>query len=182
MEVDLTDMSSLGAPERASRQRERVLIVDDDPSVGRLLEHILSVEEYRCARSGSLAEARRQLAERRFDVILCDVGLPDGSGLDLIEEVMTGDGQIAALVISGLDEVALAERALRLGAYGYIVKPFTANDVLIGVFGALAHRRRALDALSEASAEIVAVGMVAFGDADHVATHCSRHSMSTAMA
>jgi putative two-component system response regulator len=135
--------------------RERVLVVDDDPSVRVLLTHILCTEGYRCAGAESIAEARGQLADAPFDVILCDVGLPDGSGLDLVAEAVAADEQLAALVVSGLDEVALGERALQIGAYGFIVKPFTANDVLIGVLGALAHRRRELSAVWEASSETI---------------------------
>ena len=123
---------------------ERVLIVDDDPSIA-LCWHRSSVGEgYRCESATALAEARELLAGSRFDLLLSDVGLPDGSGLDLVEETVAADEHIAALVVSGLDEVALGEHALRIGAYGYIVKPFTANDVLIGVLGAFAHRRREL--------------------------------------
>jgi len=136
-------------------ERERILIVDDDPSVAVLLAEILGGEGYRCVSATALAEARQRLAESRFDVLLSDVGLPDGSGLDLVEETVADDEHIAALVVSGLDEVALGEHALRIGAYGYIVKPFTANDVLIGVLGALAHRRRELAVLGEASSETI---------------------------
>jgi putative two-component system response regulator len=136
-------------------ERERVLIVDDDPSVGVLLAQILAVEGYHCVNAASVSEARRSLGEEAFDVILCDIGLPDGSGLDLVAEAIAADEHLAALVVSGLDEVALGERALQIGAYGYIVKPFTANDVLIGVLGALAHRRRELSAISEASSETI---------------------------
>jgi putative two-component system response regulator len=143
---------------RAHPARERVLIVDDDESVARLLAVILETEGYRCDSAGTVAGARARLAEAPFDVLVCDVRLPDGSGLDLVEEAIAGEAQMAALVVSGLDEVALGDRALRIGAYGYIVKPFTANDVLIGVLGALAHRRRELrarEAVREASGETI---------------------------
>jgi putative two-component system response regulator len=138
--------------------RERVLIVDDDDSVRLLLGHILEREGYRCEQAATFTEARASLQESGFDVLVCDVRLPDGSGLDLVEEAIAADGRLAALVVSGLDDVALGDRALRIGAYGYIVKPFSANDVLIGVLGALAHRRReqlARDAIREASAETI---------------------------
>jgi putative two-component system response regulator len=138
--------------------RERVLVVDDDASVRRLLAHILETEGYRCAAAASLAGAREQLRDATFDVLLCDVHLPDGTGLDLLEEAIPAHPAMAALVISGLDDVTLGDRALRLGAYGYVVKPFTANDVLIGVLGALAHRRRELSAraaIREASEETI---------------------------
>src|SRR5688572_3455706 len=94
-----------------SSGRERVLIVDDDPSIAALLGHVLGGEGYRCVSAATLAEARQRLSESQFDVLLSDVGLPDGSGLDLVEETVASDEHIAALVVSGLDEVALGEHA-----------------------------------------------------------------------
>jgi len=138
--------------------RERVLIVDDDPSVTLLLSQILGSEGYRCISVGSIGDAKLTLHRSHFDVMLCDVQLPDGSGLDLVERAIRHDDELAALVVSGLDEVAIGDHALRIGAYGYIVKPFSANDVLIGVLGALAHRRRevrAREAIREASEETI---------------------------
>jgi putative two-component system response regulator len=138
--------------------RERILVVDDDESIARLLVVILGAEGYRCVSAGTIAEASARLETAPFDVLVSDVRLPDGSGLDLVERSIAADPKLAALVVSGLDDVALGDRALRIGAYGYIVKPFTANDVLIGVLGALAHRRRELrarDAVREASAETI---------------------------
>ncbi len=135
-----------------------MLIVDDDPSIARLLEVVLQREGYRCSRAGTLGEAERRLSTARYDLMICDVRLPDGSGLDLVEEAVATHPHLAALVISGLDDVALADRAVRGGAYGYIVKPFSPNEVLVGVLGALAHRRRqisARDEIREASAETI---------------------------
>lgn len=140
------------------RAPTRVLIVDDDASLARLLEFTLEGEGYRCTRAGSVAAAAQLLAAVSYDVMVSDVRLPDGSGLDLVEEAITAHPDMAALVISGLDDVALADRALRIGAYGYVVKPFSANEVLVGVLGALSHRRReisARDALREAGAETI---------------------------
>jgi putative two-component system response regulator len=150
--IDVVDM-----PE-AHPARERLLVVDDDESVVLLLKVILEGEGYRCVSAGTIADARARLGEAAFDVLVSDVRLPDGSGLDLVEQAIAGDERMAALVVSGLDDVALGDHALRIGAYGYIVKPFTANDVLIGVLGALAHRRRELrarEAIREASGETI---------------------------
>jgi PleD family two-component response regulator len=71
---------------------------------------------------------------------------------------------MSALMVSGLDDVALADRALQIGACGYIVKPFTANDVLMGVLDALQHRRseRQASAPIDASPEETA-GLCAWG-------------------
>ena len=135
-----------------------MLVVDDDPSVTRLLEIILQREGYECSCAETVADAMRSLQSGAYDVMVSDVRLPDGSGLDLVAAAIAEDPRLAALVISGLDDVGLADRALRVGAYGYIVKPFSANEVLVGVLGALSHRRRELDArdeLREASAETI---------------------------
>ena len=133
----------------ASPVRERVLVVDDDVQICNVLARVLGREGYRCTMAHDLADARTWLARAPVDLIVCDVRLPDGSGLDLIQEVIPKYDPMAALVISALDDAALAERALQLGAYGYIVKPFSATDVLVGVLGALRQRRAELDMSGE---------------------------------
>jgi putative two-component system response regulator len=169
----------------AAETHERVLIVDDDASIAVLLTHILETEGYRCTTAGTLTGARTLLAGSSFDAMLCDVQLPDGSGLDLLAQQIPLHPRMAALVISGLDEVALGDRALQIGAYGYVVKPFTANDVLIRMLGALEHRRRELRAtleVREAGAETiqrlcVAVEARDAGTAAHIdgmSHHCVR--------
>ena len=122
--------------------RERVLIVDDDEQNLRLLARILGRGGYRCTNAEDGAAARAALDLGPFDLIVCDVNLPGESGLDLIAAVLPLHEHMAAVMVSGLDDVEVADRALRLGAYGYIVKPFTGNDVLMGVLGALSQRQR----------------------------------------
>ncbi|HWH92256.1 MAG TPA: HD domain-containing phosphohydrolase [Baekduia sp.] len=129
--------------------RERLLVVGDDTQVRDVLARTLGHEGYRCTLAADIADALSWLRRAPYDLIVCDVRLPDGSGLDLVEHSLPVREQMAALMISGLDEVSLAERALQLGACGYIVKPFSANDVLIGVLGALRHKRTKRDLQSE---------------------------------
>jgi putative two-component system response regulator len=126
--------------------RERVLIVDDDALTLRMLGRILTRNGYRCTKAVDAAEARKALAEAPFDLVLCDVQLPGESGVELVADVLPYNTRTAAVMVSGLDDVALAERALQAGAHGYIVKPYSANDVLMGVLGALSYRRREVDA------------------------------------
>ena len=82
-----------------------------------------------------------QLASASFEVILCDVKLPGESGLELVHDVVGGRTDIAVLMVSGADDPQLAETALALGAYGYIVKPFRDSEVNIGIANALRRRR-----------------------------------------
>jgi two-component system response regulator PilR (NtrC family) len=115
------DASELGLTQQvvsAAGSRGRVLVVDDDPSVTRLLEIILQREGYECSCAETVADAMRSLQAGSYDVMVSDVRLPDGSGLDLVAAAIAEDPSIAALVISGLDDVGLADRALRVGAYG----------------------------------------------------------------
>jgi putative two-component system response regulator len=130
-----------GSGEAARTVKERILLVDDDPQVLTLLQRILTREGYRCATAPSAEDASGELDRAPFDLLLCDVELPGASGLDFVERALARDVHMAALMVSGLDDVGYAEQALAVGAYGYVLKPFTANDVLIAVLGALRRRR-----------------------------------------
>jgi putative two-component system response regulator len=119
---------------------ERILVVDGEPRVRAVAARILREAGYRCDVARAAAQARRAIGEFAYDLMLCDVRLPDHSALDLIEGALASDGGMTVLVMTGMPDVALADEALVNGAYGYVVKPFTAADVLVGVHGALRHR------------------------------------------
>ena len=91
--------------------------------------------------TGDATEARAELASGSFELILCDVHLPGESGLELVHDVVGGPTEIAVLMVSAADDPQLAETALALGAYGYIVKPFRDSEVNIGIANALRRRR-----------------------------------------
>jgi len=129
--------------------KERILVIDDDAHVLELLGRILGGAGYRFVLAGDAEQAYMRLAEAPFDLMLCDVQLPGDSGIELVEHVLARHAHTAAVMISGLDDVALADQALAVGAYGYLVKPFTGNDVLRSVLGALSRRRHELDVEAE---------------------------------
>ncbi|MDM0016031.1 response regulator transcription factor [Variovorax saccharolyticus] len=103
---------------------EEILIVDDDPNVRTRLERVAAqaAPQARCAMAGSLAEARERLAQGRFDLALLDVGLPDGSGLDLLPWMQVHAPAVDAVVISSLGDDATVLQAIRGGAVGYLLK------------------------------------------------------------
>jgi putative two-component system response regulator len=119
----------------------RVLIVDDDPSVCEALRRLVANDGHVTTVAGDATQARAALASSSFELILCDVKLPGESGLDLIHDVVGGRTDVAVLMVSGADDPQLAETALALGAYGYIVKPFRDSEVNIGIASALRRRR-----------------------------------------
>ena len=120
-----------------------ILIVDDEPAALRTLKRILAKTGYRVESARSAEEATEKLAADSFALVLSDVNMPGGSGMDLLEAISANGSHIATVMVTGVDDHELAERALTMGAYGYVIKPFESNEILISVTNAL--RRRALE-------------------------------------
>jgi len=124
-------------------KRKKVLIVDDDASIGRILARILKKMDRGYSLALSAEVARRLLKEESFDLILCDIRLPGESGMSLIEHVMSEYPNTAVIMVSGVDDPQTVEKALEIGAYGFIVKPFKTSEVMINISSAL--RRQSLE-------------------------------------
>ena len=121
----------------------RVLVVDDEAPIRRMLIRVLEKQGYSCAEAPDAGEARRLVEGERFDLVLADMNMPGESGMSMIGDLMKKDPDLATIMVTGEDDTALAEAALETGAYGYVIKPFEANEIVIDVSNAL--RRRALE-------------------------------------
>jgi two-component system, NtrC family, response regulator AtoC len=99
-----------------------VLIVDDDANTREALAALAQAEGFTTAAAGSVAEARIQLVRQRPDVVLMDLRLPDGSGMDLFED-LEDRSTIETILITGHASVESAVEALRMGASDYLTKP-----------------------------------------------------------
>ena len=124
---------------------EPILVVDSDMQIGRSIVRLLELHGYACVHAADAAEARRRLEIGSYGLILCDVKIPGGSGLDLVRDVVAEHPDIAAMMISGLDDAKVAAMALELGAYGYIIKPVRPSELLSSVANALRRRRLEFD-------------------------------------
>ena len=120
-----------------------LLVVDDDPAAVRTMRRLLNLNGYESDGADSAAAARELLARNRYALILSDVNMPGESGLDLLESVSEEFPETATVMVTGVDDREVAERALKMGAYGYVIKPFQRNEILISVSNAL--RRRELE-------------------------------------
>jgi len=100
----------------------RALIVDDDPEIREGLAEVVGLEGFETTTAASLSEARQRLAKTRPDVVLADLMLPDGKGLDLLEAVEDGP-RPQVVLITGNATVETAVEALRTGARDYLTKP-----------------------------------------------------------
>jgi putative two-component system response regulator len=122
---------------------DRILIVDDEPTITRLVAHRLASKGYACDTSSSAGEALERIAGGGFTLVISDINMPGMTGIELLAAVRKTHPDIAFIMLTGVDDHATAIRSLELGAFGYIVKPFEANELFINVSNAL--RRRELE-------------------------------------
>jgi len=101
-----------------------ILIVDDDAAIRERLQRVIGrvAPQSRCVTAASVAQGQAQLAQQRFDLTLLDVGLPDGSGLDLLAWMQVHAPGRDAVIVSSLGDDATVLQALRGGAVGYLLK------------------------------------------------------------
>ena len=118
-----------------------VLVVDDDVPLATWACRVLTAQGYRCEAAHSAEAATAALAGHDFEVALLDVHLDGESGIDVLAQMRVQHPTVAAVMVTGEDDVTLAMRAIELGAYGYLVKPVRAGELVINVANAL-HRRR----------------------------------------
>jgi DNA-binding NarL/FixJ family response regulator len=117
------------------RQKINILLVDDHPLVREWLTNLLNQQaDFQvCGETGQAPEALRLVDEARPDIAIVDITLANGSGLELIKDIKAGHPGVAVLVLSMHDELLYAERALRAGAGGYIMKSEATQKVIEAV-------------------------------------------------
>ena len=121
----------------------RVLVVDDDTLVAESLAEFLAAEGYRTLTAASLAEARTTLAtaaaeadegrDAPIGVAIVDVGLPGGSGLDLLREIVRSGRGTAVVMLTGYGTVESAVEALRHGAVDFLTKPAAEGELRVSL-------------------------------------------------
>ena len=123
----------------------RVLVVEDDREIRALMQSSLSVEGFEVQTAVSLSEAGAMLAHDPPDVIVLDLGLPDGDGAELVDQVRR-HSSIPVIVVSARHQEAQKIRLLDAGADDYLTKPFSVAELLARIRVALRHRGTALAA------------------------------------
>ena len=117
-----------------------LLLVEDEPNVALSLAFLMRQEGHALRHVATLAEARRALREQPPDLLLLDVMLPDGNGIDLCREVRQRPdlSGVRVLLVSARGREADREAATAAGADGYVTKPFAIRDVIDRVAALLA--------------------------------------------
>jgi len=114
---------------------KRILVLDDEPNIGGSLRLILEREGYAVTHARTIAEAKP--AAERADLLLLDVRLPDGSGIDFLRHLREREFHAPAIMISGHGTIAEAVAATRAGAFDFLEKPLGRDKVLLSLKNAL---------------------------------------------
>jgi two-component system response regulator PilR (NtrC family) len=118
-----------------------VLVVDDEPDLRTLYELTLLREGHQVVSAQDLAQAREWLAQQRFDVLITDMRLPDGLGLELLRELSTSQRTERCIVITAYGSAENAVEALKTGAFDYLTKPVDLKQLRAAVLAALQSQR-----------------------------------------
>lgn len=115
----------------------RILVADPDPRSQQSLEALLSERGYEFGAAADLSAALEPVQDGEVDLILADLSLPGGGGMELLEKVRTGHPETAVVLLSAFGSVQDAVKAMQLGAADFLGKPFAKDQVLLAVDRAL---------------------------------------------
>lgn len=117
----------------------RVLVVEDDKEIRALVKSSLEVEGFEVLTAVSIGEAQRMISNAKPELIILDLGLPDGDGVELVHSVRK-EKNLPIIIISARDQEAQKIRLLDAGADDYLSKPFGVQELLARIRVALRHR------------------------------------------
>ena len=123
-----------------------LLIIEDEPELSRNISHYLLQSLYICETAADVRTAQDKLAHGHYDCIILDIGLPDGSGLDLLKQLKRSDQADGVVIISARNSLNDKVAGLKLGADDYLTKPFHLAELSARVNAVI--RRRAFDGKS----------------------------------
>jgi putative two-component system response regulator len=144
-----------------------VLLVDNDAAFRRSSARLLADHGYACLEAANSTEALDVLGtEPNIAAVLCDIQMPTVSGIDLLPQLTKDYPDVAVVMTTVVDDPTVATLAFDLGAFGYVIKPFDDNELLVNLAGALRRRdlesaqRQHVDALEQTIARTVMLGKV----------------------
>lgn len=127
--------------EKDARFNERVLVIDDDPSIGQCVECILQIAGYQAVFTTSGKTGIEKFRNEDFDLVITDLKLGDTDGLEIIREVKQLGTDVPVIMMTSYSSVESAVEALRIGATDYIIKPFANDEFAFAIDRAMSERR-----------------------------------------
>jgi two-component system response regulator PilR (NtrC family) len=115
----------------------QLLIVDDEQSLLDFLTLLFEDQPYEVTPAASVAEARERIEEGSFDLVLCDIHMPDGDGIELLREIKEQHASTSVIMMTAYTSTESAIEAMKAGAYDYVSKPFDVEELKVLVQKAL---------------------------------------------
>jgi len=122
-------------------KEKSVLVVDDDRIILDSLCEFLSLEGFRAGGAETLNDAVEELRKQSYNLVVTDVNLPDGDGLELLNVIKKDFPQTVLIAITGYGSIESAVRAIKMGAYDYLTKPIVDDELRLAVERALKQQR-----------------------------------------
>jgi two-component system sensor histidine kinase/response regulator len=119
----------------------KILVVDDEAGMRQGCQRALAPAGFSVETAADLDAGLEMVQNKDFDLFLLDVMLPDGSGLDLIDPILKRDPNAICVIITGFGSIEMAVEAVRRGAYDFLSKPFTSDELLVTVRQGLERRQ-----------------------------------------
>lgn len=158
-----------------------VLIVDDEKNILSTLSRALRVEDFDVDVAGNVAIAREKVAQKAYDLLLLDVQLPDGDGLQILRGLREQRNDVPVIMMSGHGTIETAVEATQLGAYSFLEKPVSTEQLLLGIrnclgFAQLEAENRELRERTGATDELLGNSKVMADLRKHIALAADAHA------
>ena len=123
---------------------QKILLIEDEPDIRKTLEYNIAREGYDVITAPSLSEGRNHLNSSSFSLILLDLMLPDGSGLDLCREIKSDKEKVATpiIILTAKDDEVDKVVGFELGADDYVTKPFSVRELILRIKAVLKRGER----------------------------------------
>jgi two-component system, sensor histidine kinase and response regulator len=132
---------------------QNILVIDDEANICEGIKRALRPQGFQVESASSGQEGMQKVREGGFGLVLLDVMMPDTSGIDLIPAIHAHDPDIVCIVITGYATVELAIRAIKQGAYNFLTKPFSVDELTLAVNQGIEHQRLTLESKRLQAAE-----------------------------
>ncbi len=110
--------------------KQRILVVEDDPAIRSGVRHSLRFNGYEVIEAEDSIQGLRMVREGKFDLLLLDLNLPDGDGLEILRDLRANSSVLPVIVLTARGEEGDRVKGLKLGADDYVVKPFGVSELL----------------------------------------------------
>lgn len=133
------------SPRDAKPDAPLVLVVDDEDGIRQALNRFLTRLGYRVVEAESGASALERIAADRPQAMLCDIRMPNMTGVELVPKALAADADLAIIMLTAIDEPRTAIESMKLGAFDYLIKPVDLDELELSIQAALRQRQLEID-------------------------------------